>query len=120
MACQPRKCEPRKSRRRILVPLLAVLSCLCLCQCHVCRAHKSLSEVRQGVLDVQQEEMEGTALYHLRAGQELLQAADKQYEDADFKAARRFAEESRRQILRAERLGQLNRQENSSTAEGKP
>lgn len=109
---------PRTFRR--LLFLLTVPCCLLLCQCHVWRAHKSLSAVQSMALEVQEEEMEGTALYHLTTGKELVEAAEKQYEDADFTAARRFADEARRQMLRAERLGELNRRATSSTAGGTP
>lgn len=119
MRVQTQRARSRGVSRKLLVPLV-VLCCLPLCQCYVWRTHKSLSAAQQTALEVREEDMQGTALYHLTTGKELLEAAEKQYEDADFKAARRFADEARKQILRAKKIDQLNRQATSSTDGGPP
>ncbi|MEW6440423.1 MAG: hypothetical protein AB1640_05745 [bacterium] len=105
--------------RILLLPLVALLF-LFLCQCQVRKAHQRLSEARQEIDADSGQQMEGAALYHLTIARELLAAAEKQYEDADFQAARRFADEAARQVFRAERLYQMERQGAGSATGGAP
>ncbi len=89
---------------RILIPFLLAGACLFLCHCHLWSAHKTLANVRYELDQTKEISMEEAALYHLAVAENLLNAAEEQYEDADFTSAARFARQARGQILRARSL----------------
>jgi hypothetical protein len=52
--------------------------------------------------------MEEAALYHLNVARSLLEAAENQYEEADFHAATGFLDQSRSHLQRAQELHSLS------------
>jgi hypothetical protein len=80
------------------------LCMLFLCHCHVWKAYKSLGDVRKDVEQQPRAEMEESALYHLDAASGLLNAAEKQYEDADFTSASELASQAADQLDRARKI----------------
>jgi hypothetical protein len=89
------------------IKLLLLVLFLCtpfLCQCHVWKAHKTMKEVRLEVEEEQKLEMDETAAYHLDAALGLLDAAEKQYEDADFTSATELAIQAEEQLDRSRKL----------------
>ena len=91
-----------------LLPLL-LLCTLFLCQCYVWKAHKSLQEVRQEIKADEQVPMEEYAQYHLGTAKNLLIAAEKQYEDADFTEAIDLTEQAQDQLDRSRRLREFHK-----------
>lgn len=82
----------RPNGQRILV--LALCSALFLAGCHVLSARRILGQARQELARVEQMDLAGENLYHRVVAQELIQGAQKQYEDADFPEVVRFAQEA--------------------------
>lgn len=76
--------------------------------CAVWTLQKGLKEMGQEVQEAEALGMEQAALYHLNVARSLLEAAEKQYEEADFHAATQFLEQSRSQLQRAQDLHSLS------------
>jgi hypothetical protein len=93
----------RRKSRILLLPSL-FLCMLFLCHCHVWKAYKSLGDVRKDVEAQPRAEMEESSLYHLDAARGLLDAAEKQYEDADFTAASDLTAQAADQLDRSRKL----------------
>lgn len=90
-----------RSRRKALWTLVLALCCaLLLSGCHVWSAHRVLGQAREELARAEQMDLAGESLYHRVVAQELIQAAQKQYEDADFPEADRFAQEALRHLSR--------------------
>ena len=87
----------------LLLPLAVVAS-----GCAVWNVQKGLKEVRHEVQEAEGLGMEEAALYHLNVARSLLEAAEKQYEEADFHAATEFLDQSRSQLERARKLHSLS------------
>ena len=95
--------NPCTPRFRFLV-LFLLLCTPFLCQCHVWKAHKTMKEVRLEIQEEQRLDMDESAAYHLDAAQGLLDAAEKQYEDADFTSATSLAQQAAEQVDRSRKL----------------
>jgi hypothetical protein len=65
---------------------------------------RGIRQVGRGIEEAQGLEMEEAALYHLNVARRLLEAAERQYEEADFPAATSFLDQSERQLAMARRL----------------
>ena len=83
---------------RLLV--LPVFLALLTCQCHLLGAQRTISQVRDEVFRLEAVTMPEAARYHLDTARGLLAAAEKQYEDADFGAALKFAQRAHEQVER--------------------
>jgi len=95
-------------RPRSFFPIL-VLAGVLLCGCEVWRIEKGLKTVDYEIQEAEGLEMQEAALYHLTVARSLLEAAKKQYEEADFTDARRFLDQSERQLKRAQKLNALSK-----------
>jgi hypothetical protein len=69
--------------------------------CYVWNAHTRIDQVRDEIFRVQGLQMDPDARYHVEAAKGLLAAAEKQYEEADFTSATRFAQGAHEQLERA-------------------
>ena len=114
-----RKGSSRFYRKWCVVTLLFLLFPL-VCHCHLSGAHKTLLQVRDEIQAAEGSEMGDTSLYHLAAAKGLLAAAEKQYEDADFTAALKFARRAQDQVERARRLQAFHEQADSLKTRGDP
>jgi len=74
---------------------------LLVCHCHLMSAQGLISQVRQDVVRLEGARLEEPARYHLAVAGGLLVAAEKQYEEADFASASRFAQRAQEQVRRA-------------------
>jgi hypothetical protein len=88
------------------MPLLALIL---LCSCEVWNLEKGIKQVGYDIEEAEGLGMEEAALYHLNVARSLVEAAWKQYEEADFDAAAQFLDQSERQLARARRLHSLQR-----------
>lgn len=91
------------------VLLILVQLGLLLWGCEVWRIEKRLKAVGYEMQEAEGFEMQESALYHLTVARSLLEAAKKQYEEADFTDARRFLDQSERQLKRAQQLHALRK-----------
>ena len=98
--------------------LILVLVGVLLCGCEVWSIEKGLKTVGYEIQEAEGLEMQETALYHLTVAKSLLEAAKKQYEEADFTDARRFLDQSERQLKRAQTLNALSKAAPPSHEEG--
>jgi len=96
----PSRPSETKSRPKGFVLVLALCCALFLSGCHVLSAHRVLGQAREELERAEQMDLAGESLYHRVVAQELIQAAEKQYEDADFPEAARFAQEALRHLSR--------------------
>jgi hypothetical protein len=96
--------QPDPGRWRHVLPLLLLLLCVLLSSCEIWSLEKGLRQIRHGIQEAEGLEMEEAALYHLKVARSLLEAAEKQYEQADFPAAEQFLDQSESQLQRARRL----------------
>jgi len=72
--------------------------------CHVWKAYKSMKDVRHDIAGELGQDMYPSSLYHLEAAKGLLDAAEKQYEDADFPSATEFARQAAAHLDRSRKL----------------
>ena len=100
--------------RRIPVALLVGYLPVLLCGCHVWKAHVALKDLRQEIQLTERQEMEEQARYHLSVARGLLEAAEKQYEEADFGSAARFSRQGLEQLERARGLSASAREAESA------
>ena len=107
-----------RMRRVVLAPLLLLIPLLC--SCHAWNTHKTLIQVRDEIQATDGPEMEKSVLYHLTAAKGLLADAEKQYEDADFPAALKFARRAREQLDRARKLQDFHKHAGSLKTGGDP
>ena len=75
--------------------------------CEVWTLPKGLKDAGLEVQEAEGLGMEEAALYHLNVARSLLEAAEKQYEEADFHAATQFLDQSRSHLQRAQDLHSL-------------
>ena len=80
-----------------------------LCGCEIWNLEKGIRQVGGGIREADGLGMEDAALYHLNVARDLLEAAGKQYEEADFVAASRFLDHSEAQLVTARTIHTLNR-----------
>jgi len=85
------------------LPLLLLLGVLAS-GCYVWAIQKDLKEIGKEVREAEGLGMEEAALYHLNVARSLLDAAEKQYEEADFRATTQFLDQSRGHLQRAQEL----------------
>lgn len=91
------KKSPKNSLRG---PLLAICCALLLAGCHVLSARRTLGQARLELAKAEHSDLADESLYHRAMAKELIEAAEKQYEDADFSEATRFAEEALEHLSR--------------------
>jgi hypothetical protein len=72
--------------------------------CEIWSLERGLKQLRHGIEEAEGLGMEEAARYHLNVARSLLDAAERQYEEADFPAAERFLDQSESQLQRARRL----------------
>jgi hypothetical protein len=100
--------QDKISRTRKTLLVLVLLGTLCA-GCEVWNIEKGLKQVGYEIVEAESLGMEEAALYHLNVARSLLAAARKQYEEADFAAARQFLDQSQEQLQRAQGLHALRR-----------
>ena len=89
----------------VLFLLVLVFPCVCLlCGCHVWKAYKGMKDVRQDIAGELGEDIAPYSRYHLEVAEGLLEAAEKQYEDADFPSATEFARQAADHLDRSRQL----------------
>jgi hypothetical protein len=93
-----------QARLRKWIPVLALIL---LCGCQVWNIEKGIKKVGRDIEEAEGLGMEEAALYHLNVAKSLVEAARKQYEEADFEAAAQFLDQSERQLARAKTLHAL-------------
>ena len=86
---------------------MPILALILLCSCEVWNLEKGIKQVGFDIDEAEGLGMEEAALYHLNVAKSLVEAARKQYEEADFHAAAQFLDQSERQLARARRLHAL-------------
>ncbi len=84
--------------------LVLVLIGLLLCGCEIWSLERGIKQVGQGIQEAEGLGLEEAALYHLNVARSLLEAAEEQYEQADFPSATQFLDQSEGQLARARRL----------------
>ena len=106
--------------RRPIFLLVLLLLALLFCGCEVWSLQKGLKQVGLRIHEADGIGMEEAALYHLNVARGLLEAAEEQYEMADFNAAAQFLAQSERHLERAGRLHDLRRSAPGDPAGGHP
>ena len=81
--------------------LLALFFSLMFTQCYYWSVPRGLKDLRLRIAQTERKELQGTARYHLTLAKELLQAAERQYDEADFTASSRFIKQAAKQLNRA-------------------
>ena len=97
------KPEPGRTRCAVAIALFLLLGLL-LCGCKIWSLEKGIKQMGRGIEEAEGLGMEAAALYHLKVARSLLEAAEAQYEQADFPAATEFLDQSEQQLARARRL----------------
>jgi len=77
-------------------------------QCYYWTVPWGLRDLRKRIEQAEQKELRGSANYHLTLAKELFQAAEKQYEEADFSASNKFIKQAGEQLKRANELNRLS------------
>ncbi len=95
-----RSAEKKSTENSLRLPVLALCCALLLAGCHVLSARRTLGQARQELARAEQIDLAGESLYHRAMAKELMEAAEKQYEDADFSEATRFAREALEHLSR--------------------
>jgi len=90
--------------------LLLVLLGLLLCGCEIWSLEKGIKQMGRGIEEAEGLGMEEAALYHLTVARGLLEDAEAQYEQADFRSATQFLDQSEQQLARARSLHTLSQQ----------
>jgi hypothetical protein len=84
-------------------PVLVLIGLL-LCGCEIWSLERGIKQMGRGIEEAEGLGMEEAALYHLKVARSLLEAAEAQYEQADFPSATQFLDQSEQQLARARRL----------------
>lgn len=85
---------------RLQLPGLTLLCVLLLAGCHILSAQRTLRQAQQELARAEQMDLDEESLYHRAMARELIEAAEKQYEDADFSETSRFAQEALQHLSR--------------------
>ena len=96
------------TRKKWATLLLLLLLGVLASGCYVWAIQKDLKEMGNEVREAEGLGMEEAALYHLNVARSLLEAAEKQYEEADFRATTQFLDQSRGHLQRAQELHSLS------------
>ncbi len=99
----------KREKRRWTGALVLILLGSLLCGCEIMALERGLKQVRHGIEQADGLGMQEAALYHLNVARSLLDAAEKQYEEADFPASEQFLDQSESQLQWARRLHAMNR-----------
>ncbi len=106
---RPHRTNRSKGRRTVWKGLICLLLLgSLLCGCELWTLERGIRQVGRGIEEADGLGMEEAALYHLRVAKQLLDAAEKQYEQADFPAATQFLDQSERQLAVARRIHSMN------------
>jgi hypothetical protein len=120
-ASSPRPEPARRRRARRRTPVCFVLTtalALLFSGCYVKNAYTMIGQARDEIFRVEGLQMDPDAQYHVEAAKGLLAAAEKQYEEADFTSAYRFAQGAHEQVDRALGLQSLHQTAASSESRG--
>ncbi len=109
-------CINSKFRLIVLFFLLSIF----ICQCNPWNIRKDLIDFRHRIQQAEKLDMKEAALYHLTIAKNLLEAAEKQYEEADFTAANKFIKQADKQYQKARKLYMLYHQPDTIDAGVKP
>ena len=90
----PRETRTGPHRRAVAIALFFLLGLL-LCGCEIWSLERGIKQVGRGIEEAEGLGMEEAALYHLKVARSLLEAAEAQYEQADFPSATQFLDQSR-------------------------
>jgi hypothetical protein len=82
---------------------------LLLCGCELWSLERGIKQVGRGIEEAEGFGMEEAALYHLNLARSLLEAAEEQYDQADFPSATQLLDQSEQQLARARRLHSMTR-----------
>lgn len=104
------------TRRAVPIALFLLLGLL-LCGCGIWSLERGIKQMGRGIEEAEGLGMEEAALYHLDMAKGLLQAAEAQYEQADFPAAKQFLDQSEQQLARARRLHTMSPSTNDGVEE---
>ena len=99
--------DPLARTRRTVRIVLVFLLVFLLVGCQLWSLERGFKQVGQGIQEAEALGMEEAALYHLNVAKSLLEAAEEQYEQADFPAATQYLDQSEQQLARARRLHTL-------------
>ena len=110
----------RKQIEKKALAVLLICLCFMLCQCYLWGAYKNIRNIRKEIKYLEKFAMTGAAQYHLTIAQNLLSAAEKQYEEADFGSAKNFARQAQAQLDRVRMLQELHERADSPKTEGNP
>lgn len=99
----------RKHMEKAVLPVLLICLPLLLCQCYLWSANKNMRNIRKEIKYFEGSAMTGTEQYHLTIAQNLLDAAETQYEEADFSAANNYARQAQAQLERVRMLQELQK-----------
>ena len=111
--------QKNKGKRIQLIFLIFILS-LFLCQCNPWNTRKGIIHFRERLQLAEQLNMKEAALYHLTVAKNLIDAAEKQYEDADFAAANQFIKQAEQQYQQAKKFYLLHYQNDALQSEVTP
>ena len=93
--------------RFIKALFLAAAFSILFSQCYYWTVPRGISNLRSRIEQAERKEFSATAKYHLTLARELFQAAEKQYEDADFTSANQYIKQAKEQLNRANELSRL-------------
>lgn len=106
----PTQEKPERGSALRGVPIaLFLLFGFLLCSCEIWSLERGIKQVGLGIEEAEGLGMEEAALYHLKVARSLLEAAEEQYEQADFPSATQFLDQSEEQLARARRLHTMSR-----------
>jgi hypothetical protein len=101
----PTQEKPERGCTRRAVPMaFFLLLALLLCGCEIWSLERGIKQMDRGIEEEEGLGMEEAALYHLKVARSLLEAAEAQYDQADFPSATQFLDQSEQQLARARRL----------------
>ena len=104
-----KKSERDSIRSTVPIAVFLLLGFL-LCGCEIWTLERGIKQVGRGIEEAEGLGMEESALYHLKVARSLLEAAEEQYDQADFPSATRFLDQSEQQLARARALHMMSRQ----------
>jgi hypothetical protein len=105
--------------RHAVAMAICLLVGLLLCGCELWSLERGIKQLGGGIEEAEGLGMEEAALYHLKVARSLLEAAEEQYEQADFPAATQFLDQSEQQLARARRLHVMSQSSPSLNPGGK-
>jgi hypothetical protein len=91
------------TRRAVPIAIFLLLGLL-MGGCEIWGLERGIKQMGRGIQEAEGLGMEEAALYHLQVARSLLEAAEAQYEQADFPSATQFLDQSEQQLARARRL----------------